>query len=104
MVYVMYSLLTIYILYMYRCFSPSTHVCTNTNFLCPVSAPNACGRACFNGAQYGCAVNNQDWFSSTLFSVSAPAATAITTTSSPTTSGTFVRLHQTINNLLNGMN
>lgn len=55
----------------YQCYSPDTHVCTNppsspASFLCPVSAPLACGRSCYSPYSYSCQINTQDWLQSTL--------------------------------------
>jgi len=49
-----------------QAFQPSTHVCTVTNFLCPVASPYACGRQCFNNSQYTCVVDQPGLFGSYL--------------------------------------
>lgn len=49
-----------------QCYNPVEYACTATNFLCPITAPYACGRACFNPQQYKCQVNFQNFFQSTL--------------------------------------
>lgn len=52
-----------------QCYDSSEYVCTETQFICPITAPHACGRACFNSSHYSCNVNTDNFFSSTLVQV-----------------------------------
>lgn len=57
-----------------QCFNPSTHVCVKPPnspgfFLCPNTANQACGRACFDSSIYTCKPSNINWLQSVLQSL-----------------------------------
>lgn len=69
-----------------QCYNPVEYVCTATNLLCPISAPYACGRACFSASEYRCVVNPNNLFLSTLTQASGSLATQSICPAQPTNS------------------
>ena len=78
-----------------QCYDPKVYVCdaltaseTTTvaaGFLCPLSAPDVCGRACYSPYQYSCGVNTDNWYASQLLQPVQSVALAQSQSSSTNT-------------------
>jgi hypothetical protein len=49
-----------------QCYNKYEYVCSDAQFLCPVSQPWPCGTTCFSLSDYRCVVNGTDFYSSVL--------------------------------------
>ena len=47
-----------------QCYNTTLYTCTSTNFLCPLTAPIACGEACYTTQSATCSVDTSNWLNS----------------------------------------